>query len=102
MGRLNKILKRPEIPLDASSHSRATLICVGAFVVAGKPDKATDHKEGKPQQEVNAAPTSKGTHNPDTHTGKADGDPPKWYASLKRPEWWLVVDGGRHASNGGE
>jgi hypothetical protein len=67
------------------------LICLGAFIVASKPDKATEHKQGRTQQEVGSTPAFDNTQNTPAHTQKADDDPPHWYTSLKRPEWWLVV-----------
>jgi hypothetical protein len=62
----------------------AAAVAVG---VSGQPDKAANNK----QQEADHAPplvdTQKGAAD---HQAQADPDSGKWYAPLKRPEWWLV------------
>jgi hypothetical protein len=67
------------------------LICLGAFIVAGKPYEGAEPDKRPPQQEVSTAPTSNGAHNPDTHTQKAGDNAPDWHAAIKRSDWWLVV-----------
>jgi hypothetical protein len=67
------------------------LVCLSASVMASKPDKAADDKKDHPQQEVKAALAPDGSPRSATHTQEANDDPPHWYTSLKRPEWWLVA-----------
>ena len=68
----------------------AILLCV-TIVVPGKPDEARDGHQSNSYVfaistfgplKHNAAPTD---------AQESDDDAPKWYAPVKRPEWWLVI-----------
>jgi hypothetical protein len=62
-------------------------------VVARKPNQAADQHAQNTQKEPQASATSKNDKSPEAHAKEADSNTPKWYASLERPEWWLVIVG---------
>jgi hypothetical protein len=76
----------------AAMHSlAATVLCFVAFVVPGKPNEAT--RDNQYTAYVLGWATSPFVNDGTSQTQGAHNDAPKWYASLKRPEWWLVVAG---------
>jgi hypothetical protein len=70
------------------------IFCASAVGMTGKPNKAPSFAEQKSQsqpQQPTIASINNETRTPDhQHTGN---NPPHWYASLERPEWWLVALG---------
>ncbi len=65
-----------------------------AVGVPGQPDKAADQKQEATKQSQPAVLPADGQNKQDssqTDQPKADLNPPKWYAPLERPDWWLVI-----------
>jgi hypothetical protein len=59
-----------------------------AGVMAGQPNQTANRKK---QQAETASVAMRIQKSPPDHQSQAYPDPPKWYAPLKRPEWWLVA-----------
>jgi hypothetical protein len=69
----------------------AVLFCLCAIDVTSQPDKAHTKRE---QSAEPKSPPSLPTPNSNVtayHAEESKGDPPKWYAPLERPDWWLVL-----------
>lgn len=66
-----------------------------AASVSGQPNKTANSNQqpGHPEQPVTAKSTPEKQNGTADDKGKADSDPPKWYAPLERPDWWLVILG---------
>jgi hypothetical protein len=67
-----------------------------AISVPAQPQKAADREEGSAAQRQQAVADSenlKKRASGPAEQAKNDPDPPKWYASLGRPDWWLVILG---------
>jgi hypothetical protein len=66
-----------------------------AVSVSSQPNKTSDHKYQSANQSqssiVFAAPEKQDCAT--TDQAQANSYPPKWYAPLERPEWWLVLVG---------
>lgn len=63
------------------------------IVVSGKPNQTRNIDKQKSQQKPPATVTLINNESPETHPEKTNNNPPKWYAAIKRPEWWLVFVG---------
>ncbi len=72
-------------------------LCIIAAIMTSEPHNSPTLAKGNPQTQAqgNAIPTQKPEQNcqPCNNPAKADDNSPKWYTSLKRPEWWLVILG---------
>ena len=67
-------------------------LCLIAGLVAGQPYKRPDAKGSHAAKESTAdSLASDDKTNPLTHPMTPVMTPPRWYAPLKRAEWWLVV-----------
>jgi hypothetical protein len=70
------------------------ILCVLAVGMSGQPNHAKNPKDGIAQ---NQQPPSTATYTYDSNccttqaSHKRDDKPAKWYASLKDPNWWVVI-----------
>jgi hypothetical protein len=70
------------------------LLLAIAPIMPGQPNKASDQKQESAKQ---GQPAALPTDSPNkqasaqTYQPEANPNPPEWYASLKRPDWWLVL-----------
>jgi len=65
-----------------------TVSTLVAISVSGQPNKAAEAKQQQAQQTQPLPSVERRTA---SHEGEAQSNAPKWYAPLRRPEWWLVV-----------
>lgn len=77
---------------------RVTLAVLLAVVLAGlvtcQPNQAANDKQHVAQNKDQAAATANTPEHSDNakeRNGNGDPEPTKWYAALKRSDWWLVV-----------
>jgi hypothetical protein len=63
------------------------------IAVTGKPNQTADQHQQSAQQKPQSSVASKNNDPANTYAEKTDSNPPKWYTSLERPEWWLVIVG---------
>jgi hypothetical protein len=72
----------------------AALLCVLAVNVTSKPNEVPAKKQqsSNPQgpSSLTVYDENKSTYNAD----QSDNNPPKWYAPVERPDWWLVLIAG--------
>jgi len=68
----------------------AFAIFIAGFV-AGQPNERAHTTNTKAQAESPQRPTSNSVNDRTEKTTAPNDDSPKWYAALKRPEWWLVL-----------
>ena len=61
-----------------------------AGLVSGLPNERADAPNTNIQAESPQRPTPNSVNDPTDKTTAPDDNSPKWYATLKRPEWWLV------------
>jgi len=66
-----------------------------AVCVSGQPNKAADPNQhpGHPEQPVIVKASPEKQNESGADKAKTDPDPPKWYAPIERPDWWLVILG---------
>jgi hypothetical protein len=75
---------------------RLAILAIAVFVAVGVPgqsNKATDHKEQPAAESQPAVLPANSPNEPNgrqTDQTKPDAGPPKWYAALERPDWWIV------------
>jgi hypothetical protein len=62
-----------------------------AIVVSGKPNQAPPKIQDTPNPQARAPLPVNNQNETTYYANKADENPPRWYAALKRPEWWLVL-----------
>ena len=73
-----------------------TIVAIAAIGVSGQPNKASNKER---QNSANRQPSAVTPDSAEKHkSSNADQtepnpDSPKWYESLERPEWWLVILG---------
>src|SRR5258708_16480153 len=72
----------------------AALLCLFAVSVSSQPNKTTATREQSP--EPNSPPRLPPPSNNITtyYAEHPKDDPPKWYAPVERPDWWLVFIAG--------
>jgi hypothetical protein len=72
-------------------------LCLIAAVMTSEPHNSASLPKGNPQTQahgnVTATQATEQHCKPCNDTAKTDGNTPKWYAPLKRAEWWLVILG---------
>lgn len=80
-------------------RNRLLAFAIAAFVtvcVSCQPNKAPNPDQ-EPTKQINSKVISTNGQNnynsANAHDAEAGADAPKWYAPLKRPEWWLVILG---------
>jgi len=69
----------------------AACLCFLAAAMSGKPNNSSDSHASNSGQKSAISIGSNDDNQAADHSREANNNPPKWYASLKRPEWWLVV-----------
>jgi hypothetical protein len=74
------------------------ILAIAAFVtvsVSSQPNKTPNPNQqpGHTEQAVVVKSTPEKQNESATGQPKTNPDPPKWYASLERPDWWLVIVG---------
>lgn len=70
------------------------LLLAASRAVPSQPDKTSDSKKQPAETSQTAvipanSPNRQASRQPDQT--KPEPDPPKWYAPLERPDWWLVI-----------
>src|SRR5271167_2898518 len=71
-------------------------LLVVAINVSGQPNQAADYKQNPTDSSHAVARASKPQNHQDAakdSNGSSNGEPAKWYAAVKWPEWLLVVVG---------
>jgi hypothetical protein len=67
------------------------LLLIPAPMVAGQPNQTPNSKQEPAKQGQPAGPNKQASGQ--ANQSESDPSPPKWYAPLERPDWWLVVLG---------
>lgn len=75
------------------SISISILIFFLATSVSCKPNQASNKDKQSTDQKEKTSVALEHNSGTETHSEKADNNPPKWYTPLKRSEWWLVIVG---------
>lgn len=76
---------------------RLAILAITAFMavsVSGQPNQAANTKQGESKHDqpgTSSANTNDKQNNSQADQPKPGSNPPKWYAAVKRPEWWLVI-----------
>jgi hypothetical protein len=86
----------PEEPVRIMLKRLAILAVVLTVAVSMscQPNKATDQKQEHAEATNSAITAANGINKQNRSTAnetKSNSNPPKWYAAIKRPEWWLVI-----------
>lgn len=72
-------------------------LCAIAAIMTSQPNNGATLPEDCPQDKADnhavATQPQEQHHEATNDPSRADDNPPQWYASLKRPEWWLVILG---------
>jgi hypothetical protein len=72
-------------------------LIVGMFAVhvSGQPNQAAsnENKSAKGEAPAPSSSITKSYYESEKNPNHSDNQPPHWYASLKGPEWWLVIVG---------
>jgi hypothetical protein len=66
------------------------LLCLCTIAVTGQPNQTP--AKGEQSAEPKSAPLTPAPNNNITtyYAERPDDNPPKWYAAIERPDWWLV------------
>jgi hypothetical protein len=67
------------------------LLSAVAVSVSGKPDKGSAQHQSSTADHGQTTITFNNYEKPATQAETTKNDSPKWYAALKRPDWWLVI-----------
>ncbi len=70
------------------------LIVVFALIlpihVASQPNQTPTKKQQSAQPESPSPTIGENNYTADDHSERPETNPPKWYAAIERPDWWLV------------
>jgi len=68
-------------------------IALFTIVMSGQPNQTPTQNEQSTPQKIDTSITPDNNQDSQTHSAETDSNPPRWYTSFKRPEWWLVIVG---------
>ncbi len=72
-------------------------LCIIAVIMISEPHYSPtlpqNNAQTQPQSGVTTTQAADQNRKPCHDATKSDSSPPKWYAPLERPEWWLVILG---------
>jgi hypothetical protein len=66
------------------------LVCLATINLFSQPNEGSSKNTGSPTQQASLASPFQDKHETATHEQAAKASPPRWYAALERPDWWLV------------